>query len=155
MLLPEVVWNSVLSVATEDRLFVCATRFSTRPFCSVSLCGLPLCDEAVVAPRRFHFTITALTVDPGSSIRAEMWLTDLLERWHPLTVPRWKWLSSSVSPFYCQCLSMEFAWLCAWLYTLPSKSLGSLRNVLFLKEKHFFLSIKITSNWSEIQCRHC
>jgi hypothetical protein len=38
-------------------------NFSTRRSCSVSLCGLPLCRWAVVAPRRFHFTITALTVD--------------------------------------------------------------------------------------------
>ena len=38
----------------------------------VSLCGLPLHGWAVVAPRRFHFTITAITVDQGSSSRAEI-----------------------------------------------------------------------------------
>ena len=34
-----------------------------------------------------HFTITALTVDRGSSSREEILLTDLLERWPPITVP--------------------------------------------------------------------
>jgi hypothetical protein len=36
------------------------------------LCGLMLSGRAVVAPRRFHFTITTLTVDRGSSSRAEI-----------------------------------------------------------------------------------
>ena len=49
-----------------------ATRLNTRWPRSVSLCGLPLCGLAAVAPRRFHFTITALTVDRGSSSRAEI-----------------------------------------------------------------------------------
>ena len=91
---------------------------------SVSFCGLPLRGWAVVAPRRFHFTITALTVDWGSSSRAEMLRTDLLERWHPMTVPRWKWLNSSVRPFYCQCLSMSIAFLWAWCYTPVSNGFG-------------------------------
>ena len=39
--------------------------------------------------------------------------------------------------------------------TLPFKRLGSLRNVLVFERKPHFLSIKITSDWSEIQCRHC
>ena len=99
-LLPKAVWNLVVSVETEDRP-------SSH---SVSLCGLPLHGWAVVAPRCFHFTITALTVDRDSSIRAEMWRTNLLERWHPMTVPRWK-------SFYWQCLSVEIAWLCAQFYT--------------------------------------
>jgi hypothetical protein len=60
-LLPDAVWNSAESVATEDRPFFLTTRFSTRRPCSVSLCGLPLRGWAVVAPRCFHFTITALT----------------------------------------------------------------------------------------------
>jgi hypothetical protein len=42
-----------------------------------------------------------------------------------------------------------------FLYTLPFKSLGSLRNVLVFERNTQFLSIKITSNSSEIQCRHC
>ena len=50
------------------------THFRTRQSRSVSLCGLPLRGWAVVAPRRFHFTITALG-------------HDLLERWHPMTWP--------------------------------------------------------------------
>jgi hypothetical protein len=35
---------------------------------SVSLCGLPLTGWAIVAPRCFHFTITALTADQGRNL---------------------------------------------------------------------------------------
>ena len=87
--LPEAVWNTVVSVATEDRQFLHATCFSTQRSRSVNLCGLPLRGWAVVAPSHFHLTITALTVDWGSSSRVEIWQTDLLERWHPMTVPHW------------------------------------------------------------------
>ena len=66
-LLPEVALNSVVSVATKD--------FVAEPL-------LP-----VVALRHFHFTITTLTVDRGSSSREEICQTGLLERWHPMTVP--------------------------------------------------------------------
>jgi hypothetical protein len=52
----QAVWNSVVSVATEDRLFLRTTRFSTL---SVCLCGLPLRCWAAVAPGHFHFKITA------------------------------------------------------------------------------------------------
>jgi hypothetical protein len=94
-LLPETVWNSVVSVATEDRLFLCASALSGPV---LSLCGLPLCGWAVVAPRWFLFTITALAVDRGSSRRAEIWQTcwkgGLL--WHG-HIKSW---SSSVWPFY-------------------------------------------------------
>jgi hypothetical protein len=62
LLLPETVWNSVVSVAIEDTQFLSATCFNTRWSHSVSLCGLPLCGWAVVAPRCFHFALTALTV---------------------------------------------------------------------------------------------
>ena len=113
-LLPEAVWNSVVSVATEDRQFLYNTRCSTWRFCSVSLCGLPIRGWAVVAPRHFHFTTTAQL---SSSSRAKIWWNDLLERWHPMTVPLWKSLSSSVKSFYWQCLSMENAWMCDWYYT--------------------------------------
>jgi hypothetical protein len=41
-LLPEVVWNSVVSVATKDRLFLRTMHFSTLQSHSVNLCGLPL-----------------------------------------------------------------------------------------------------------------
>jgi len=61
MVLPEAVWYSVVSDTADDRRFLCATRFSTRRPRSVSLHGLPLRSRAVVAPRRFHFTIIALT----------------------------------------------------------------------------------------------
>jgi hypothetical protein len=60
------------------------------PFCMLHasgfLYGLPLRSWAVVAHRCFHFTITALIVDRGSSSRAEILWTDLLKRWHPITV---------------------------------------------------------------------
>ena len=114
----------VVSVATEDRPFLHAKCFSTLQFCSVSVCGLPLQGWAIAAPRHFHFTITALTVDRGSSNRAEILRTNLLERWHPMTVALWKSLSSTVRPFYCQCLSIEIAWLCARFYTPVSNSCG-------------------------------
>jgi hypothetical protein len=65
--------EAVMSVATEDRLFLCATHFSTQRSHSVSLCGLPFRGWAVIAPRCFHFRITALTVDWGSSSRTN-WL---------------------------------------------------------------------------------
>jgi hypothetical protein len=82
-LLPEAVWNLVVSVATEDKWFLHTTRFNTQRFGSVSLCRLPLHGLAVVALRCFHLTITALIVDRGTSSRAEILWTDLLERWHP------------------------------------------------------------------------
>jgi hypothetical protein len=82
MFLPEAVWNLVVSVATEDR--------QSLQSCSVCLCDLPLRGWAIVAHRRFHFTMTALTVDRCGSSRAEIWWTDLLERWKSMTVPRRK-----------------------------------------------------------------
>ena len=83
----------VMSVAT--RWVLRTTRFSTRWSRFVNLCGLPL------------LVLKALTVYQGSSSRAGIWWTDLLERWHPITVPHWKSLSSSVRPFYSQCLSNQ------------------------------------------------
>jgi hypothetical protein len=78
---PESVWNLVVNDATEDRqFFTCKTL--------QLVCGLPLCGWAVVAPKRFHFTITELTVDRGSSSRADILQTDLLDRGYPMTVPR-------------------------------------------------------------------
>ena len=93
----DVASKGILDVCSEcwnRGLFLHALHFSTRQSNSVSFCGLPLHGWAVVAPRHFHFTITALTFDQGSSSKAEIW-TDLLERWHPMTVPRWKSLSPS------------------------------------------------------------
>jgi len=71
MVLPETVWYSVVS-DTADGRFLRVTCFSTRRPLSVSLRGLPLRGQAVVAPRRFHFTIIALTVDRGTSSQAEI-----------------------------------------------------------------------------------
>jgi hypothetical protein len=67
----DAVWNFVVSVATEDRQFLHTTHVSTQWSCSVSLCGLPL-RGGTVAPRHFHFTITALKVDWGTSSKAEI-----------------------------------------------------------------------------------
>jgi hypothetical protein len=36
---------------------------------------------------------------------------------HPMMVPLWKSLSSSVIPYHCQCLSIKIAWLCVRFYT--------------------------------------
>ena len=104
-----------LSVANEDRLFLHTTHFSGPVLWSFVV--YQFAAEPVVAPTGSHFTITTLTIVRGSSSRAGIWQTHLLERWHPMTVRRWKSLSSSVRPFYCQCLSMEIAWQCARFYT--------------------------------------
>ena len=131
-------WSSrwtilVLTLLPEAVCSECCRQFffyfSTRRSRSVSLCGLPLRGWAVVAPRHFHFTITELTFDRGSSSRAEIWRTDLLERWHPKTVPRWKWLSPSVRQFYWQCLSMKIAWLCSQFDTPVSNGCGWNRRI--------------------------
>jgi hypothetical protein len=97
-----------------------STCFSTLRSRSVCLCGLQLYGWALVPPRRFQ--ITAL--DRGSSSRAEIWWSDLLERWHPMTLPRSKSLSSSVRLIYYHCLSIEIAWCCAWFYTPVSNRCG-------------------------------
>ena len=76
---------------------------------SVSLWPTPSA-EALLLLDICTFTKTSLTVDWGSSSRAYIWRTDLLERWHPMTVPLWR-------PFYCQWLFMGIAWLCAQFYT--------------------------------------
>ena len=74
--------SSSANVASRGCLELCSegcnwgqtifTCFSAQRSRSVSLCGLPLRGWAVVARRRFHFTITALTVDRGSSSRANI-----------------------------------------------------------------------------------
>jgi hypothetical protein len=153
--LPEAVWNSVLSVATEDRRFLCSMRFRTRWSRSVSLGGLPLCGWAVVAPRCFHFTITALTVDRRSFSRAYIWWTDLLERWHSMTVPRWKSLTSSVRLFHCQCLSMEIAWLCALFYTPVDSGCGWYSGIHKFQGMSTYFCIYIGENKYLIRCRFC
>jgi hypothetical protein len=91
-LLPEAVWKSIVSVATKDRRFLRNAIFITQGSRSVSLSGLPLRGWATprAAPRRFHFTITAFTVDWGSSCRADILQTDLLESW----ILRWCYVGS-------------------------------------------------------------
>ena len=111
----ELVWlpTSVVPLA------YLAYHFSTRQSCSVRLCGLPLHGRPVVTPRSFHFTITALTVDRGSSSRAEILQTDLLESWRPMTVLCWKSLSSSVKSsmfVYGDCMAV-----CSISYTCKQR----------------------------------
>ena len=143
MWLPEAVWNYVVSVATKDRRFL---RASTRRSHSVRLCGLPLRGWAV-APRHFHFTITALTVDWGSSSRAESLRTDLLEKWHPMTVPRWKSRSASVRPFYCQCFSIKNAWLCACFIHLSAACVAEIAKSTHLKGCPHFCMYSVHHQW--------
>jgi hypothetical protein len=60
-----------------QRQFGTLQCFSTRQSRSVSLCGLPLCGWAIVAPRHFHFTITGLTILPAQLLQGRH-LTNLL-----------------------------------------------------------------------------
>ena len=64
----------VLQQRTDDFYTLGASALRSR---AVSLCSLTLCGWAVVAPRRFHFTITALIVNWGSTSRANIWGTDV------------------------------------------------------------------------------
>ena len=147
-LLREGVWKSLVSVATELRWFLRTMCFNTRRSSSVSLCGLSLRGWASAAPRHFHLKITALEVDRGSSSRSEIWRTDLLERWHPMTVPRWKSLSSLVRPFYCQCLSMEIAWPCARYYTPFSNGCGwNSRIYKFQEVSTYIYTYSLLGSW--------
>jgi hypothetical protein len=79
-LLSEAVWNSVVCVATEDRRLIRASCFSTRRSHSVSLRGLPIRAWAVVAPRRFHFTISALLQLTGETLAGQKF--GELTYWH-------------------------------------------------------------------------
>jgi hypothetical protein len=105
MLLPEAVWNSVLQPRTDEFY---AARASALSGPILWACVA----DHNMAPRCFHFTIIPLTVDLGST--GQIWE---LTCWHPITVPHRKSQSSSGSPFYWQCLSVEIAWLCARFYT--------------------------------------
>ena len=107
MLLPEAVRNSVGSVATEDRRFLRASalggpvlwacvayHFAAKP--------LLLLDVSTSQNQPLQLT--------GGQLQQGRHLTDMLERRHPMTVLRWKSLSSSVwailLPMF-KCLSME------------------------------------------------
>ena len=60
------------------------------------LCGLS------VIPNHFHFVIIPLTVDCGIFRSEEISQLDLLQRWHPITVPRWNSPSSYQRPILSQ-----------------------------------------------------
>jgi hypothetical protein len=140
--LPEAVWNSVGSVATEDSRFLRPTHFSTRQFRSVSLCGLPLCSWDVVAPRHLDFTITALTVDRPALARQKFdeltcWKGGILWRCH--VESHW---ALQYGPFYCQCLSLEIALLCTQFYTPVSNGVAEIAKSTNLKRcPHTFVYI--------------
>jgi hypothetical protein len=130
--------------------------YSLRSSAFCELVWSTTCGWTVVIPRRFYFTITALTVDRGSCRRTEIWQTDLLERWHPMTLTRWKSLSSSVRPFYSQCLSMEIALLCAQFDTPVSNGCaqsthlkGCLKAYVFILYQTFkkFVTYNSNCNW--------
>ena len=65
------------SDATKDMWFLRAILFRTQQPCSVSICGLPHQGCTAVAPRCFHFTIIAVTVDQDRYSTAEISQTDL------------------------------------------------------------------------------
>ena len=67
MLLPATFWNSVEWVLQRRTGFYAPCASAPRRSCSVSLCGLPLRGWAVVAPRHFHFMITAPTALAGQT----------------------------------------------------------------------------------------
>ena len=91
------------------------THYSTLWSHSVSLCGLPLLFWVVVGPRHFHFTITA--VDRFRSRRAEVWRTDLLERWHPMMVLHWKLQLFSKANLVPMFVYGDCTAVCSILYT--------------------------------------
>jgi hypothetical protein len=123
-LLPEAVWNSVVSVATKDRWFLRDMYFSTRRSHSVSLCGLPLCGWAGVAPRRFHFNeqnlqLTRAALAGQKFDKLTCWKGGIL--WCCHVESHW---ALQCGPFTCQCLSLEIAGLVAQCYTHVSNRFG-------------------------------
>ena len=74
----EAVWNSVVSDATVHRVLH-TTQWSYCDFARSTR-------WAVVAPRSLHFTIIAVKVDGGRSIKPEISWTDWWQRGHPMTV---------------------------------------------------------------------
>jgi hypothetical protein len=108
-------WKSVLNVATEHR------RFFTRYALQHS--GFPLSELVWLTTTWLSSCCSWMlllhnnSTYGGSSNRAEIWRTDLLVRWHPMTVPRWKSLSSTVIPLlsmlgYGDCMAV-----CSILYS--------------------------------------
>jgi hypothetical protein len=103
---------------TTNRPFLHATRSSTQRSRSVSLCGLPLHGWTVVTARCFHFT-TTLTVDQGSSSRAEIWRTDLLEMWHSMTVTELFSKAILLPMFVCgDCMAVYICYYTPFVFTL-------------------------------------
>ena len=83
-----------------------------------------------------------------------------------MTVLRWSHWDLQFGPFYCQCLSMEIAWQCAWRYTPVSNGCGwnsrihsfegvstyfCVYNVWFIKEKEKHFSYYWCSQYSRGQ----
>jgi hypothetical protein len=90
---------------------------------AVQFCDLVTYHLGFDAPRHFHFKIKALTVDQGSSSRAEIWdrLVGKIASYHGTTL---KVRALQYRPFYCQCWPMEIAWQCAQFYTLVCNGCG-------------------------------
>ena len=101
-------------------IFTCYTLSTLQPR-SVSLGGLPYCGWAVFASRCFHFIITALTVDRGSSSMEEMWLVGKVASYDGATLKVTELRSkASLLPIFVY----EIAWLCAWFHTPVSNVCG-------------------------------
>lgn len=92
MLLPDTVWKSVVSTATDD--------FYMLQYTAATICHLMSCCSF----RCFHFTLIALTVDQGRSFTKR--------RCHDC---HW---TLQYDTFYHQCL--ESTWLWVWLKHLHS-----------------------------------
>lgn len=81
MLLPEVVWSSVLGDVAEK----------------MNSHDLLLGYGIVFAPIHYHFTVIALAVDRGRSSRGDILQTNLLQGWSPMTIPCSKLFSTNYS----------------------------------------------------------
>ena len=116
-LLPKAIWNLKVIVATENRrvMQICVNKRDIYALWS----------SAVVWPTTSWLSRSCSSTFPLHNNSTCSWPGKLLlARWHPMMVPRWKSLSSSVRPFYCQCLCMEIAWLCAQFYKPVNNGCG-------------------------------
>ena len=111
----------VLQPRTDDFYVLRASTFGGSVLWA---CGLPLCGWAIVAPRHFHFTITAYTVD---------WAVPAGHTFYELTCWKggiqWRLMAhnngwNGIKHMETKCLSMEIVWLCARFYTPVSNGCG-------------------------------
>lgn len=103
-LMPEEVWSSAGTESTG----LGATCLSPQRSVSL-LCGFA-CSTTSVEFLLFlnAFVLISLRVECGVSIREEILLADLLQKWHPMIAPLWNLLQND--PFFQECLLMQTAW---------------------------------------------